>query len=683
MSCVNTMRKTNNSCRLMLTVAAFLVMGRALSAQSETSNPPLKLGGFENTGEVTAGYRFTDVRGYRPQYDAMFGLRSGFRVEDMRLSGLTSPNNGSFADRYSFSASGIGGDPYSTTQFRLSKSNLYDLNVTWRQSYYYWNQNDNVVLPITTIAPTLSTGLTNNHDRATVRKMGSANLTLHATRNLQFTFEIAHGSNDGAAFTTRSLDFFNAPAYWAAFARANPYYLSAPLQDSSERVAGGLDYTLHGWSLHYKVGYQTYNENMTLNGIAPDQVSINPVALSLTEPLASLSWSQSRKLSAPGSEFSFNGNLTSRLKWRGSYIYYRYHGPASMDQSENGIAPGSSGTLTPYAISESGRVTVSEPSHVVTQGITYDVLEWWDIDVDYRYSQYNSEANSNLQSLFNATTLSTGTSNSVWNNSLHELRVGLVFRPAKDLLIRPGVRLLDSDVESRTNGVVDQARTLRTKTAQPEMDFSYTPSRAFSIRGDIHHANSDAAYTAITPDSRTSGRLSVRYQPLAQLSIEDSMKISDSRLLESNFKSTVRSNSTNIFYAWNDRLTLFGGFTYDSFFAAGDIVYARGPAPLNPQLENQEINRIWQAGFEVQPTAHSGIRMSGNYDRTTGAGQIAGEPPAYGPMTWPMVSGSAYYDFRRAGKITIDLQRTYYSEELVPANNFSANLLTIRWTRGF
>jgi len=683
MSCNKTMRNNNHTSRALLTMASFLLLGRVLSAQSEASNPPLKFGGFDNTGEVTAGYRFTDVRGYRPQYDAMFGLRSGFRVEDMRLSGQTGVNNGSFADRYSFTASGIGGDPYSTTQFRISKSNLYDFNVTWRQSYYYWNQNDNVALPITSIATTLSTGLTNNHDRATVRKMGSANLTLHATRNLQFTFEIGHGSNDGAAFTTRSLDFFNAPAYWASFARANPYYLSAPLQDSSERVAGGLDYTLHGWSFHYKVGYQTYNENTALNGVVPDQVSINPVALSLTEPLASLSWSQSRKLTAPDSEFSFNGNLTSRLQWRGSYVYYRYHGPATMDQSENGIAPGSTGVLTPYAISESGRATVSEPSHVVTQGITYALFKWWDIDVDYRYSQYNSEANSNLQSLFNATTLSMGTDNSEWNNSLHELRLGLAFRPTKDLLIRPGIRLLDSDVEALSNGVVDLARTQRTKTAQPEADFSYTPLKTLSIRGDIHHANSDAAYTAITPDSHTSGRLSVRYQPLAQLSIEDSMKIGDSRLLESNFKSSVRSNSTNIFFAWNNWMSLFGGFTYDSFFASGDIVYARGPAPLNTQLQNQEINRIWQAGFEVKPTAHSGIRMSGNYDRTTGVGQIVGEPPAYGPMTWPMVSGSAFYDFRRVGKISVDLQRTYYDEELVPANNFSANLLTIRWTRSF
>src|ERR1700723_1643700 len=41
-----------------------------------------------------------------------------------------------------------GGAPFPTVQFAVSKRKIYDLRVDWRQSYYYWNQNDNVVLPI-------------------------------------------------------------------------------------------------------------------------------------------------------------------------------------------------------------------------------------------------------------------------------------------------------------------------------------------------------------------------------------------------------------------------------------------------------------------------------------------------------------------------------------------------------
>jgi hypothetical protein len=33
--------------------------------------------------------------------------------------------------------------------------------------------------------------------------------------------------------------------------------------------------------------------------------------------------------------------------------------------------------------------------------------------------------------------------------------------------------------------------------------------------------------------------------------------------------------------------------------------------------------------------------------------------------------------------LSVDLQRTYYIEQIVTGNNFSANLLTIRWSREF
>ena len=49
--------------------------------------------------------------------------------------------------------SGLGGDPFPTAQFTVSKRKLFDLRVNWRQAYYYWNQNDNVILPIATVAP--------------------------------------------------------------------------------------------------------------------------------------------------------------------------------------------------------------------------------------------------------------------------------------------------------------------------------------------------------------------------------------------------------------------------------------------------------------------------------------------------------------------------------------------------
>jgi hypothetical protein len=59
-----------------------------------------------------------------------------------------------------------------------------------------------------------------------------------------------------------------------------------------------------------RAGYQTFDENMTLNEVASGETSINPVALSQSQPLAQLSWSQSRRLKTPISEFSLLGRST-------------------------------------------------------------------------------------------------------------------------------------------------------------------------------------------------------------------------------------------------------------------------------------------------------------------------------------------------------------------------------------
>ena len=68
---------------------------------------------------------------------------------DVNLTGRAPEGSHLFADSYSLTASGLGGDPYSTGQLTLRKDKLYDLTVNYRQSYYYWSQNndDSQVVP--------------------------------------------------------------------------------------------------------------------------------------------------------------------------------------------------------------------------------------------------------------------------------------------------------------------------------------------------------------------------------------------------------------------------------------------------------------------------------------------------------------------------------------------------------
>lgn len=640
---------------------------------------------FENHGEITVGYRFTDVKGYSPQYQQLFNLRDGFRVHDFIVHGDAREGNNRFADGYSLAASGIGGDPFVTADLKVAKTNLYDLRVQWRQSYYYRNQNDDVVLPITTVASGLSTGLTDHHDWATVRKLGSASLMLHATNRMRFSIDFVRNTTEGSLLTTRSPDFFGSPSYWASFARANPYPLTAPLNDDTNRFTGGVDYSWRDWDFHYRAGFQTFNETSILNLVANGEVSINPTASSKTTPMTQLSWSQTRRMTTPVSEFSYRGRLTHAFEWRGGYVYQRYRGPAQLDSSFSGIGPTSvSNVLAPYSVSEGGRASVTEPYHAVNQGVTWRIREWWTANADYRYSRYTSDTVLTNQSVFNGT-FTTGTSDVDWLSTLHDLSINMVFTPKPGLVLSPGVRLSWFNIESTEDGVIDDARTLRTSHARPELRFGYKPWSRLSFKGDLGGGVTDKSYTAISPHTTVSGHLVARFELLPNLSIENTLRVVTSELMESNYENRIRSNSVMISYALDQRFSVFAGMTYDSYFAAGDIVYARGPATatLTSSIRDQEIHRIWQAGIDAKPLRYLGFRVSGNYDRLTGVGEILGEPPAYGPLTWPMVTGTVYVEHPKVGRFSLDLQRTYYIEELVTANNFSANLLTIRFTRGF
>ena len=671
-------------CQCLALLASLLVLPSLATAQDSYEAPPLTFGSFSNQGSATVGYRFTDVKGFHPMYREMFDLQKGPRLMEFNLFGEAKEGSNAFADSYSLTMSGLGGDPFPTAQLTVTKHKLFDFRANWRQAYYFWNQNDNVVLPIHAVAPTLTTGLTDNHNWDTVRKFGNADLTVHATDHLRFNFDYYRTTDNGITFTTASPDFVGSPSYWGSYARANPFYLFAPVNDETNRFSGGLDYTFHSWSFHYVTGYQSISLNRSFNNVSSPELSIDPVTSSTLVPISNFTWSEARHLTTPISEFSFLGKPTSRLEWRGSYLFYDYKGPSSFDQSFNGIGPtATSGVVAPFSVSQSARGTVSAPDHIFSEGLTYDVSSWWSVSADYRYSHLSSRGIGVFSSLLNTTTPTATNADIRWSNNLSDLNLQMDFTPIGTLILRPGVRFMKANVESVDGGVIDGLVTRTINIVRPELSFGWDPSKKFTFRGDIHSLNNGTSYTSITPHTEVGGHAVVQYRPITRLSISNDLNVSNGKQLATLYESHVRGNTTTASYALNERFSIFAGFTYESLYYQGQIIYFRGTPPLQNFLRDQELNRVWQGGIEVKPVRRFEARLSGNFDRSSGVGRITGEPPAYGPVTWPLVTGTLAYDFPKAGKLSLDLQRTYYAQQIVTANNFSANLLTIRWTRAF
>ena len=633
---------------------------------------------FTTRGSITTGFRFTDVSGRQQKFDELFSLRSGFRVHDFSVFTRTEDSE-SFADSISVSGYGLGGDPFSGVGIKMRRNGVYDLRVDYRQTYYYWDRNDDAT------HPTGGHGLTTNHDFATVRRFGSADFTYYATPNLQVGAEYHRAQRLGNRLSTRVLEYFDPPSSWGSFLRANPYLVNGPADEVSNRLAGTLTYTRGGWSAFFRGGYQQYEEDLEIRNLSAVQPSINvDDPATAGEPVNVAEWSEFRERGAPFSEISYNGRVSSRWTLRGGYLYYRYSGPYSTTAFFDGLARTDRGgaVIEPFTASMTIDGRSAEPNHVIDQGFTLELLEILALHTDYRYSRFTMENRAAFTSV-DGDGPHNGLEESRWRQGLHTLDVALEISPAPNLLLRPGVRLLKRDVAYERNGVGIENASRPSKIASPILSVYYAPSATLTLRGDVRNTTNGGPYTRITPRTNFGSRWVIRYAPTERFSIENTFRFTNAAYTTTEFENKIRSNSTILTYVVAEDLSLTGGFTYDSFLATADIEFIRGTPPREATWRDQTINRVWQGGVHVQPHARVVVRLSGNYVRTTGAGEISGEPPTFGPLTWPMITGTVEMDTGQVGIFALDLQRTYYIEEIMTDDNFSANILGIRWRKDF
>ncbi len=674
-----------NSC--VLAGLALAALGVAAAAQSTTAlaSPaaPAPVAEvpfpFSNQGSVTLGERYASTSGYEPMYLELLNLRSGPRLMDFNLFGQASAPH-QFADHYTLTASGLGGDPFPTAQLNVSKDGLYALTAQWSQSYFIYAPNQNVILPGGV------PGLTSEHQWSTVRKFGTLNFQIYATRNLRFGFQYYHTSDSGTTITPMTPSYVGAayPTY-GFFEEESPYLLYAPTLNNADRFTDSMDYTLlRRWTFHYALGYQTLNDSMSFHNLAAGELSFDTSnAATANTPLANFSMTQVRQLTTPISDFSYTGQVWGAVDLRGSYLYERFSGPASYDEAFNGIAPTTSKqtVFAPYTVSQGARANVSEPQQVAAQGLTWKINPWWSVDTDYRYTRSTEDNMSVFAGLFNGAPLaSNGNAAILWMNGISSFDARMVFTPLSSLLISPGVQVLKTDVETVAGGVADPNLTLRTNTVVPELSAYFQPWQRLSLRGDLRTYDNGSSYTAISPHTQTEGMLALKYDVGGGFTLHNTLRLSSSQLLDADYHDRMQANATLLNYRVNDQLSLYGGFSYDGILAQGDIAFRATPE----SLRDQEIDHVWQAGAQWQPLEQFGLQLTGNWDHTSGVGAITNDlPPAYGPVTWPYATGTVFYDFPVIGKLSADLTRTYYIEQIVTGNNFGATLFTLRWTHSF
>jgi opacity protein-like surface antigen len=669
--------------------AGLLITAPRLAAAQQPASPAtVSAAGMDVHGSAEVGYRFTDTSGSSQTFHQLFDLSEGTRLFGLELRGEARADHAPIADTFVFSASGLGGDPFPTLQFTARKARRYDLRVNWRRSRFF------SAAPITpnSIDGLDTRAVTDRHQWSTSRRIADVALTVDASSRLHLQFGYARVSRSGSLDSTRSLDFVGSPSTWGAFARANPYPVVAPIDDSSNRVSGGLTYGGHDWTVHYQAGYQRLSERQVFAAAALPERSINlGDAVTANESLSGLSYDQDRRLSGPFSELSYVARLHPRIEWRGDYLYSRYRGPFGFNARYQGSARTTGTAVSPYDVTATASGETSAPNQMLGQGVAYALMDRWKVDLHYQYSRMSSDTSGELSSLLAiyppagaGSVPSSETDDLSWRQAVHALDLTTTWEPTAAWTIKPGVRVSRRDIEMRADGTVDPATSERIRTVFPELTVGYRPDPRFSARGSYTASYSDAAYTRLSPAQRTVGRVSIRLQPVEALTIDLSANRINADLFTAAFTSHTRLAAAQISYSLSDRLTVLGGLDYQTFLGLGSVSFLRGTLPIaDDQMTDREIDRIWQGGATVKVSSRVGITASGNFQRTTGTDSIVGEPPLYGASTFPYVTASAYVDLPRAGRLTLDVQRTYLFQELLPLNDFRATLVTIRYSHGF
>jgi len=682
------MRRTAIAC-FTLTVAVLAPrIARAqatppAAAQTPAAAPTTVHGSFD------VGYRFTDVTGNENTFKEMFNLDDGLRLFGVDLRG-TSSGEGGMPQTFTFNASGVGGDPFPTLDFRARSSRKYDVRGSWRRLDFF------SVAPLTpaSIDGFDTQAVTDHHSWATDRTLGNISATITPTDRLQLLFTYDRVSRDGGIGSTRTVDFVGSPSSWGSYARANPYPVTGAVDDSSDRFIGGVSYGRDLWTVHYRAGYQSADESIGLDPIAGTTRSINVGdATTVNEPLTAMNWAQTRSLSTPMSELSLVVGGRSRLEWRTEYLYYRPHGPFALDAGFTGTARTvSNGSATsPYnvVIAADGDATAS--NNIFGQGLTYRHNRYWGADFDYRYSHYDSESTGDLTSVLSNYTAATSNPQTTiehdvtnWTQSLQTFRITGLFQLTPSLTIRPGVFFEDRNIEMLDDGVINAASSHDDSTVQPELSIAYRPRRWLSARATWRNASNDTPYTRMSPADRTDTHLIATVQPMEALTLTASGDFLDAKQTATGFENRIRGGSIHASYTFNDRLTGFGSYDYRSLLATGTVTFARGTGPLEDlPMQDDELNHIWQGGVTARLTQRLEVTATGNYDRTTGLDMISGEPPLYGPDSFAYGTISGSYDVPVVGRVSVDWQRAHYFQEILPMNDFRSTMVIIRLTRGF
>lgn len=259
--------------RLLSLVSALVFGSGALSAQPVIAPTPdrpsdlLTLENYSVTNSFEVGYRFSDVGGNRDVYRSSVNYGNGMRLLEGELRLNSKDGHGSLFDEFAFHTSGIGNDPYQSSNLKIEKNGLYRYGMRFRIINYF-NQ-----------LPSLWSG---EHGLNSERILQSHDLTLLPGRRFQVFLGYDRNNHNGPGFSS------DASSNLADLSTDNFLRYETNLRQVNNQYRVGTNFTVAGVAFTFMQSLDNYKEDTEfsdasqLASLAPNVQAVD--AISRAEP---------------------------------------------------------------------------------------------------------------------------------------------------------------------------------------------------------------------------------------------------------------------------------------------------------------------------------------------------------------------------------------------------------------
>ncbi len=649
-------------------VAGLAVLGapgrRAGAEEDHTAAKPAGLR-YALDASVTAGYRLVDIDGAKGKYKEDYNLRSGGRLFDLDVGGVTTDPAATPLDRFRLQMETPGDEPVSRFRLTASDRTLYDLRADFTRSRYFYR------VPQLFAAPVAGDRRTDDlHDFDLTRTNGTVDLTVRAPNLPALFFGYRLYERYGDAISTVSL-----PA-------GDTFLVGAPVWSVTNVGQVGTEFDALGTNVFLEQEFRHVDRRQDLGPVRSPR-GLDPGDGS---SLSFLDRDLDERLDIPATTVRVRRPLGDHAELRGAYVYS--HATLDFDftkrRTGTTAVPG-----VPGGEIAAGSGDARLDTHVVDLGTTARLADRVQWHLDYRYNDRSHNGRVDQRSTFGVLAAATG-----HHVRTHSTTSELEVAPGDTLSLRAGVRYVRRDAKFGQT-----LQEIATDTVGAVARARWRPWSVLDLFARYEHARVDDPFTVLgnplanpaLPEREVvltfTNRASAGFQVTPREWVSLRYELSADSRENDTFAARTQGfgNSVGLTLSPLQNLVLFASYTRRDLSAEADIL----PAPLYQrvlslqngtediivtQLRYEFMVRglVWATGWDVAwVTADTTLR----------------------PNLEPGLLGRKVYDVDRldAGTFlavrhrllepSIEIRWVDYDERVLSRNDYRATIIAFKLTK--